>query len=103
MMLTVASGANTEILFTSSSVRNLFSILMMAFFPIFLEERFVAIETRLGCWLNRRISATLKTVSGVMWSMTVPSSIFETLWSLSTRATSGLCACLGGMVFFEEE
>ena len=83
MMLTVASGVKTEILLTSSSVRKRFSILMMAFLPIFLDGRLVAMDTRLGWLLSRRISATLKTVSGMMWSITVPSSILEMRCSLS--------------------
>src|SRR3989344_7291433 len=83
IMLTEASGVKTEILLTSSSVRKRFSILSIAFLPIFFEERFVAMDTRFGWLLSLRISTTLKTVSWVMWSITVPSSILEMRCSLS--------------------
>src|SRR3989338_8547303 len=85
MMLTVASGAKTDILLTSSSVKNRFSIFISAFLPIFFEERLVAIDTRLGWLESFSISATLNTVSSVRWSMTVPSSIFDTRCSLSNN------------------
>ena len=78
IMLIVAFGAITAILFVSSSLRNLFSTFMMSFFLNFPLGTFNAIVIRLPSEPSILSTKYLKTLPSSIWSITVPSLIRRT-------------------------